>query len=65
MFRQFQGPSRTRAGLVCHGVSGSRMASIDENSVSGEAPHETLQSAKLQDYAESLQQLKQGFDNCR
>ena len=33
--------------------------------LSGEAPHETLQSAKLQDYAESLQQLKQGFDNCR
>ena len=34
-------------------------------SLSGEAPHETLQSAKLQDYAESLQQLRQGFDNCR
>ena len=33
MFRQFQGPSRTRAGLVCNGVSGSLMASIDENSV--------------------------------
>ena len=33
--------------------------------LSGEAPHETLQSAKLQNYAESLQQLKQGLDNCR